>query len=226
MTTAAAAVSSAQAPAGATPQSSALAKLSENSQTFLRLLTTQLQNQDPMQPQDPTEFTNQLVQFTQVEQQIQSNQKLDSLLQRMTAFEMSAALSYVGRTVEAEGDRTELADGRATVVYGLSAEAGMARIVVAGADGRPVRVIDAPKSAGRNEVEWDGRDSSGAQLPDGVYRFSVLAQDRQGRDLQVETRTVGRVRSVESAGSAGTVLMVGGHPVPLGGVLSVRAGQG
>jgi len=209
--------------ASASTPTSALAELSKNSETFLQLLTAQLQNQDPMQPQDPTEFTNQLVQFTQVEQQIQSNAKLDTLVERLEAFEMSAALSYVGRVVEADGDRTELTADGATIVYGLETSAAQASIIVSDATGEAVRVLDGPVAAGRNEVAWDGRDQNGDALPPGVYAFQVVATDQRGRAMEVETRTVGRVQSVENAGDLGLALMIGGYPLLLSDVLSVRA---
>jgi flagellar basal-body rod modification protein FlgD len=212
----------AAAPGGSTT-GSALAQLSSNSETFLRLLTTQLQNQDPMQPQDPTEFTNQLVQFTQVEQQIQSNAKLETLISKLDAFEMNAALSYVGRVIEADGDRTELANGSAQIVYGLESAASQAAIVISDASGKEVRILEGTRTAGRNEVAWDGRDQDGAALPPGVYSFQVLAADSKGKAMTAETRTVGRVQSVEKAGDLGLALMIGGQPVLIGDVLSVRA---
>ena len=99
--------------AEASKAANASTKLTDNFETFLTLLTTQLQNQDPLEPMDPSEFTDQLVQFTEVEQSIATNKKLEQLVSLATQNELSGAVSFIGKQVEAKDNRSILKDGQA-----------------------------------------------------------------------------------------------------------------
>src|SRR5262245_48791469 len=103
-TTTASNVAASSAKTNAANSSNALGKLSEDFNNFLTLLTTQLKNQDPLSPMDSTEFTQQLVAFTGVEQQINTNTKLDQLIKLDKAGLMTSAASYIGTEIEATSD--------------------------------------------------------------------------------------------------------------------------
>src|ERR687895_765063 len=91
--------------------------MASNFDQFLRLLTTQLKNQNPLDPLDTNQFTQQLVQFAQVEQQISMNTSLSTLIALQQATQTSAAMSFLGTTVEVEGSTTRLQGGQATWTY-------------------------------------------------------------------------------------------------------------
>jgi flagellar basal-body rod modification protein FlgD len=94
---------------GTTSTPDAMAQLSGNFSTFLTLLTTQLKNQDPTSPMDSNQFTQQLVEFSQVEQQINTNTNLQTLISQGTAQSAAYATGYLGKTVTvADGRRSQL----------------------------------------------------------------------------------------------------------------------
>jgi flagellar basal-body rod modification protein FlgD len=219
---AAAAASTAPTTTKKTESETALGQLSKNSDTFLKLLTTQLQNQDPLSPTNANEFTNQLVQFTQAEQQIKTNSKLDNLLSAFTTSQFGSALSYVGKRIEAKGDKLELVGGAGDMAYTLEKAATNVQVAIYDATGSMVRVMEGAKSAGLNRIKWDGKNSTGATQPDGVYRYAIVAKDTKGAAIKSETRTVGAVSTVDQ-GSDGIILGVGKTAVKLGDVLSIRA---
>jgi flagellar basal-body rod modification protein FlgD len=223
MTTISAAASAASTTTAAKSESeSALSQLSKTSDTFLKLLTAQLQNQDPTNPTDSNEFTNQLVQFTQAEQQIKTNSKLDSLISSFTTSQFGTALSYVGNRIEANGNKLELNNGVGDMSYTLAKTASSVKIAIYDSSGKAVRTMDGTASNGLNRVSWNGKDSSGNDVANGIYSYSVLARDTKGDTIKAETRTVGTVTAVDQ-GKDGVILGVGKASVKLADVLSVRA---
>ena len=200
----------------------ALSQLSKNSDTFLKLLTTQLQHQDPLSPQDPTQFTSQLVQFTGVEQAIKTNQKLDKLIESFSSSGIGQALSYIGHTIEAKGDRTELVQGRGSVAYSLDKAAESAQIAITDSAGALVSVFKGTTAQGLNRLDWKGVDSNGKALPDGSYGYTVIARDKNGNDLPAVTRTVGVVEGAEPDAKGNINLSVAGRIVPVSDVLAIR----
>lgn len=196
------------------------ASLSETFDTFLTLLTTQLQNQDPLDPMDSAQFTEQLVQFTEVEQSIATNQNLESVLGLMLAEQTSAAVSYIGKNIEALSNTTLLADGQAVWKYGLGADADRTSITITDADGKLVYATTGETASGVHEFVWDGKDTSGATLPDGTYTIDVSAVDADGRSIDVGTSIVGKVTGVQTIDGV-PVLMVGDGLVQMSNVIKV-----
>ena len=195
-------------------------KLAEDFSQFLTLLTTQLQNQDPLSPMDSTEFTNQLVQFSQVEQSINTNQKLDSLLSLQLASISSVALGYVGLDVtytsaEMNFDGTTEVD----INYGLSEQASIAKINIYAEDGSLVRSMDAPKSPGAQKVVWDGKDNSDNVMEPGTYSVKVDAANKDGKPMTVSTAVSGNVRGIESQDGV-IYLLVGERAIALSSVIN------
>jgi len=152
------------------------ARIANNFQDFLRLLTTQLQNQDPTAPLDTNQFTQQLVQFAQVEQQLATNGNLENLIKLQGTAQLTALTPLIGRTVEIDGERLPLQRGEAAATYTLSGPTTETMISISNAAGRVVRTAPGETAAGTHGFVWDGRDNAGTRLPDGVYTVSVTGQ--------------------------------------------------
>ena len=198
--------------------------LAKDFDTFLTLLTTQLENQDPLSPLDTTEFTNQLVSFSQVEQAINTNSKLDELIALQGSNKLTTGVGYIGKVAEALGDTMLLENGQGRIGYELSVDSDATVITILDQTGRPVYSSGGSSSAGRHVFDWDGRDSVGNELPDGVYTALVTALDAEENPLNVTTTTFGEVTGVEVADGKATLLM-GGLSVDLDNVLSITLPQ-
>jgi len=206
-------------PAKSTVASSA--SVAKNFDDFLTLLTTQLQHQDPLEPLDANEFTSQLVQFSNVEQAIAQNVRLDSLIALQQANQVIGAASFIGKSVEAVGNVVALKDGRAQMNYVLPEPAASLSISVVNQQGQVVRTIDGESTVGAHEFVWDGLDDQGQAQPEGIYSFRVTATDAEGTAFPVATTITGIVTGVSSENGEIT-LGLGGIGVPLADVLSIK----
>ena len=205
-----------------TSGSDSVTRLADNFDDFLKLLTTQLQNQDPTSPMDSDQFTQQLVQFSGVEQQIKSNQTLEELTSLMQADQLSRSASYLGAEVEAEGSVFGLGDdGEATLHYELERPASSALIRIADDLGRTVALKPVDVGAGHHSLTWDGLGDNGVQHTDGTYSFEVIAQDFTGEPVGAKTMISGVVDSVEMQGSE-ALLSIDGIPMPLNLISAIR----
>jgi flagellar basal-body rod modification protein FlgD len=196
----AAASTAAQSAAGSSTSSPALgrARLAENFDTFLSLLTTQLKNQDPLSPMDSNAFTQQIVQMTGVEQQLLTNDLLQKLVGN-TSGGLSTAVSLIGKQVRAVTDETGLANGQAKWVYKLDGAAANVKLEVLDSTGKVVATkASGAAAAGDNTFTWDGKDVTGRQLPDGgTYKLRVTALDPAGAAVTSTTFVEGVVTGVE-----------------------------
>lgn len=203
--------------AGATNSS---AQLASDFDTFLTLLTTQLANQDPLDPMDSSEFTNQLVQFSQVEQQIQTNKNLETLA-GLTAFNgATSAAGYLGRTVMFQADTTTLSDTGATWHYELGRDVATVDLRVLDGNGKVVFEQAGENTFGRHEFNWDGITTEGDQLTDGGYTLEVVAKDVDDETVDAGVFVQGEVTKIEFIGGE-SILSAAGNDVPLGAVLSI-----
>ena len=184
------------------------ASLAETFDNFLVLLTAQLQNQDPLEPLDSNEFTQQLVQFTGVEQSLKTNDKLDDLIALQGDNQLNQAVHLVGKTIAADSLVLNLEDGQATMTYELSASANNASVVVLNEAGTIVKSFSAPTDFGHHEINWDGTDNNGNPVADGIYGFLVSAVDAENAQIPLVQGIKGRVTSVKRDGED-TVLMLG-----------------
>lgn len=203
-----------------TASENAATTLSESFDTFLTLLTTQLRYQDPLEPMDSAEFTNQLVQFSQVEQSISTNTNLEKLLGYQGANQAVAAIGYIGTTVEALGNGLPLVDGSATMNYVLAEKAETAKVLIHDAAGNLVRSIESAPSLGKHTVTWDGKDDDGNTMPDGAYTVVVAARDAENNIVEVATSITARVTGTQN-NENGTQLIFGSVPVDLDKVILV-----
>lgn len=191
-------------------------KLNQDFDQFLRLLTTQLQNQDPLNPMDSTEFTNQLVSFSQVEQQIKTNDQLESLLAFQTLNLTAVGLSFIGKNVEITDDEFHM-DGTngASMSYAMLEGAVKGTISITDADGKTVYKADADLAAGNHRFTWDGKDTNGVAVPAGTYKLQVSAMDEQDNSLNLTTFVPGFVEGIESGDDGNLNVIVNGRLVPV-----------
>lgn len=173
--------------------------LSADMNTFLQLLTTQLKYQDPLDPMDTAEFTNQLVQYSSVEQAIQMNSKLDSLLSLNLSNLGAQAVSYIGKTAQVLGDVMPLDGSKAKATYTLNKDVLSTTIMIKDMNGNVVYTTTGETTAGTHEFEWDGKDSNGIQLEDGAYQIIVSPKVANGEASATVTTTIfGKVTGVAS----------------------------
>lgn len=211
--------------AGTTPDAAA-SKLNQDLDTFLTLLTTQLKNQDPLQPTDSQAFVRQLTEFSQVEQSINTNKTLDKMLTLQTTNQGVTALSYIGNTVDAVGDTAPLQNGKATFGYSLADNARAATIVIADANGNFVTSAPAETTVGKHTFEWDGLNKSGSPMPPGNYTISVIAKNANDEDVKVDTSISAQVTGVQTGADGAAMLALDGVNIPLTDVLSVKQTPG
>jgi flagellar basal-body rod modification protein FlgD len=191
-------------------------RLSDNYDTFLVLLTAQLQNQDPLAPMDSTQFTQQLVQFSQVEQQIRTNEQLEGLVGHYQAASAGAALSYLGREALIESDTTTLANGAASWGYTLSAAAETVDLTVKDARGRVVYEGAGERGAGSHLFNWDGRDRNGQPVPAGTYRLSATAKGSDDAAIKTTYTVRETISGVDFSGATPLVITASGsHEINL-----------
>jgi flagellar basal-body rod modification protein FlgD len=196
--------------------------LAEQFDGFLVLLTTQLKNQDPLSPMDANQFTEQLVQFTGVEQSVNMNKKLDDVLKMMQADPIGSGSQYLGKEIEAAGNRAIIGETGATNI-GVNLPEGVAAalVTILDANGQPLRILKAAPAAGSQSVTWDGRDAQGKRVGAGTYDVRVNAVDDTGAAMNASTGVRGVVTGVESRYGS-IVLTVGKTNVPLADVHAVR----
>lgn len=194
-----------------------------NKDDFLQLFVTQLKNQDPMNPQDSSQFIGQLAQLTQVEQAYNTNTNLQNLLAQAGNDLAMNAVSFVGGTVRADGSQVGLTAGTPSAInFNLVSPANSVTVTVQDASGATVKTLTSGALAsGDNAIAWDGTDNNGNQLPTGAYSFSVNALDSAGGKLVATPFIKGTVDGVDLSTSTPT-LQVGALQVPIYSVTSVK----
>jgi len=194
----------------------ATSELTGNIDTFLKLLTTQLRNQDPTDPMDPNEMVGQLSQFAMVEQQIAVNRHMNSLISLQRSAVMLDAAGLVGQTVEVESRSLELRGGATQALALPSADGavGQVRIAITNQAGDKVREAVVPLDANGSSWTWDGRTDAGRAAADGTYSVTVAGLDSSGRSRRNITSAVsGTVTSIERSGDL-AMLALGNLVVP------------
>lgn len=206
---------------GAVDTGTAAAKLAENMDAFLVMLTTQLKNQDPLSPMESAEFTNQLVGFAQVEQQIGINTNLQNLQTMQATTQNSLALSYLGRYAEIVDNQVELKDGKARFAYMLDSDARSTTVTIKNEKGDVIREMVGSVQAGNHVVDWDGKDAQGNAVEDGMYvveATSIVGQELEERELTTVVQA--RISAVSTGGEEPT-LTINGMAIPMSQVLTI-----
>jgi flagellar basal-body rod modification protein FlgD len=173
------------------------ATLAGNFQTFLTLLTTQLQNQNPLDPLDTNQFTQQLVQFAGVEQQLKTNDQLQSLITLQQTAQSTQALGFVGKVAVVDGSTANMVNSAA--VWDLNvAKDSTVQISITNSTGQTVYTNSYQVKAGDNQAfGWDGKGSDGVQWPDGKYTLTATGTDNNGQTVGISTGIQGAVTSVD-----------------------------
>jgi flagellar basal-body rod modification protein FlgD len=191
-----------------TTASTATTGIADNFQTFLTLLTTQLQNQNPLDPLDTNQFTQQLVQFAGVEQQLKSNDQLKALIEIEKSAQATQALIYVGNTVAVDGSTTQL-DGSAT--WNLKAPKGTnATVTITNSTGQTVYSGKFTLTNGNSSFVWDGKGNDGTQYPAGDYKMTATGTDSSGQNVAIASEVQGVVDSVDLTATP-ALLSIGGQ---------------
>lgn len=196
-----------------------------NKDDFLRLFVTQLQNQDPLNPQDGTQFIGQLAQLTQVEQAYNANSNLQSLLNQGNGNMAMSSVSLIGKEVQAPGSQVALtAAGLAPVNFNLAQAANEVTVTVKDGNGVTIKTIKGgPSASGQGSLVWDGTNNDGIKAAPGVYSFSVSAKDASGNNVTGTPLIRGRVDGVDMSGAV-PILSLGGIRLSLTELTSVSEG--
>ena len=192
--------------------------LADNFDTFLTLLTEQLKNQDPLSPLDSTEFVGQLVQFSGVEQQINQNRNLESLLGLNAA---SSAVGFIGKSVDVLGNSSELVNGSARWTYSTDPDAKDVTILVKDISGKIVFETQGEAGASEQNFVWDGRDNLGNLLADGSYNLEVSALDTNGNLLPTSVFTSFQITGADFSGQE-PLLFAGQTKISFADIIAVR----
>jgi flagellar basal-body rod modification protein FlgD len=201
---------------------SALQGLSSNFSDFLGMLMTQLKNQDPSSPMDSSQFTSELVQFSSVEQQINTNGNLTQLIQLTQASQVEQSASMIGKPVTVTSPQLSLQNGTAAVNFNTTTAEPVA-IAVYNSAGAQVQTASLASAVGANTWTWNGQSASGATMPDGPYKVTVTAvgsSGSSGSTTQIPFTVTGTTTSVQN--NSGTVdIQMGGLTLPFSAVDSV-----
>ncbi|MDY6851403.1 MAG: flagellar hook capping FlgD N-terminal domain-containing protein [Thermodesulfobacteriota bacterium] len=178
---------------------------------FLKLLLTQLQNQDPLNPMEGTEFTSQLAQFTSLEQLYNLNDSFATVSSTIQASNDFQAISLVGKTIKALGTAMYVSEGDPTNGIFQINEPTVSTVVNIYDDiGKKIRVLDlGALPAGNHNIDWDGLDANGTQVADGKYDFEILALDAENQAIEVSSRVEGKITGVTFETGAPVLLMNG-----------------
>ena len=192
-----------------------------NFDTFLKLLTTQLQNQNPLDPLDTNQFTQQLVEFSGVEQALKTNDLLGTLVSASTANRAASAAGYLGATITADGSTTALSAGKAAWTFSAAKPAAKATLTVTNSTGETIYTKSTALAAGPASFTWDGRSDDGSLYTSGQYTLKIDAKDATGQPVTVSTEIAGKVDAVDLSGDQ-PVLNIGSISVPLDKVKTLR----
>jgi len=189
--------SSSSSSSGSSLSSTTNNTIAGNFQTFLTLLTTQLQNQNPLDPLDTNQFTQQLVEFAGVEQQLKTNDSLSTLVSLQQTAQATQALQFVGKTAVVAGNTAALSNSSATWELNVPT-ASTVNISIANSAGQTVYTGTYAANAGNNQpFTWDGKGNDGTQWPDGSYTLTATAADSSGNNVGISTQVGGTVSSVD-----------------------------
>ncbi len=205
---------------GTTAGVNALTSLADNFQSFLSLLTTQLQNQDPTSPMDTNQFTSELVQMTSVQQQVSTNSNLTQLIALTQGSQVLQSTALVGKTANVSSSSIALQNGSGELQF-TTAAAEPIGIAITDASGKTVRTATLTSAAGANTWKWNGTSDSGASVPDGSYAASVVTPSANGTTAVAVPFTVqGTVTGLVKSGTS-TSLQLGATSVDISALQSL-----
>lgn len=201
--------------------SSATTSLLSDYNLFLKLLTTQMTNQDPLNPTDTSEYTQQLVQYSQVEQQIQQNGTLSDILSQLTSSQMSQYSSFIGKEARFDSAVAGLGTDPAHWTYYVDGTPASVTATISDANGKVVQTVTLDPTA-QGEYEWDGTQADGTTAASGAYTMAITATDAAGNTLDTTINSVAKVSDVVTDGST-IMLGVNGIRMSVDGLVAVAA---
>ncbi len=191
--------------------------------TFIKLLVAQLENQDPLNPMDGTEFTAQMAQFAQIEQQLSANNYLEQISQQQNFGAQTLATSYIGKDVLAPGHEFSMTEGGGLdFAYDLEAAASDVQIEIYTQDGTLVKTIDGDNAPGVNYMSWDGLDEDGNPAASGDYKMILSAVDGEGEKLVAEPYVYGYALGVSGGAGNLQLSLADGRDADFEDIVSVR----
>ena len=198
----------------------ASSQIAGNFQSFLQLLTTQLQNQNPLSPLDTNQFTQQLVEFAGVQQQLNTNDSLATLVSLQQTAQSTQALGFVGKTALVNGSTATMTKSAAT--WQLSAASNSTlTVTIASSNGQTAFTGTYAMTAGNNQpFTWNGQGNDGTQWPDGNYKMTATAKDANGNSVAIKTQVEGVVSSVDLTQSP-PLLSIGGQTFTVNQIQSI-----
>jgi flagellar basal-body rod modification protein FlgD len=208
------------APTSATDPAASMKQLSSNFSTFLTLLTTQLKNQDPTAPMDSNQFTQQLVMYSQVEQQIDSNTNLKTLISQGSSNASAMTTGYLGKKVSITNGNASLTGGAANWSYTLDTASANTQLTISDANGKNVYSGTGLMTSGSHTFAWDGKDNNGNQLADGTYKLTVTATDSNNNTVTSSVASAGTVTQIDMTASP-PKLIVGNMEIGLSDIAAV-----
>ena len=205
---------------GTTAGVNALTSLADNFQSFLSLLTTQLQNQDPTSPMDTNQFTSELVQMTSVQQQVSTNSNLTQLIALTQGSQVLQSTALVGKTANVTSSSIALQNGSGELQF-TTASAEPIGIAITDASGRTIKSATLTSAAGANTWKWNGTSDTGSTVPDGSYAVAVVTPSATGTTAAAVPFTVqGTVTGLVKSGTS-TSLQLGATSVDIGALQSL-----
>ena len=190
--------------------------------SFMQLLVTQLQYQDPLNPMDNTEFTAQLAQFSQLESLENMSTTLEALAVLESSLNNIQAVSFIGKTVNANGNTVEYDGSAVQLGYSLDDDATTVRVSIYNEDGEKVRTLEYGSTAeGSQSVTWDGNDDDGNACGSGTYSYYVNAYDVEGDAISATTYASGTVTGVRYENGL-TYLIIGDKEVAISDVEKIN----
>ena len=198
-----------------------LDQLAGNFNDFLTLLTTQLQNQDPLDPLDTNQFTQQLVEFTGVQQQVDMNSNMQTLISLQQASEAASAMQYIGSSVTVTGNSATLASGSPATWSLNSPSPATGTVTITSSTGQTAYTGTVSLSTGANSYSWNGQGANGVTWPAGQYTLAITATGASGQAVSVTSQVQGTVSAVNLSQSPPQIT-VGGQSYPITAIQSIN----
>src|ERR1700691_4602946 len=201
-----------------------LNQLASNFNSFLTLLTTQLQNQDPLDPLDTNQFTQQLVEFTSVQQQVDMNTNMQTLISLQQTSEATSAMQFLGSSVTLTGTNATLAAGAPATWSLNSPSPATGNVTITNSTGQTAYTGTVSLNAGTQTYSWNGQGNNGVTWPAGQYTLAITATGANGQAVTVATQIQGTVSGVNLSQSP-PQLTVNGQSYPISAVQSINNGS-
>jgi flagellar basal-body rod modification protein FlgD len=198
-------------------------QLAGNFNTFLTLLTTQLQNQDPLDPLDTNQFTQQLVEFASVQQQIDTNTNMQTLISLQQTAEATSAMQFLGANVTVAGSTATLAAGSPAAWSLNSPSPATGTVTITNSGGQTAYTGTVSLSSGSQSYTWNGQGNNGVTWPAGQYTLAITATNANGQAVSVSTQVQGTVSGVDVSQTPPQIT-VGGQSYPISSIQSINNG--